>query len=76
MSNMVLRQHPPHQWFDQEPEGTSLIEIHGTHYVLQIMFLVAEVGMPLVHIVPEWETCQCIGVLASLFPKTVHNLHW
>jgi hypothetical protein len=73
MLNLVPRQHPPHQWFDQELEGTSLIERHGTHCVLQLMFLAAEVGMPLVHIVEEWETCQCIGVLASLLPR--NGLH-
>jgi hypothetical protein len=33
------------------------------------MFLAAEVSMPLVHIVQEWETGQCIGVLASLLPQ-------
>jgi hypothetical protein len=36
---------------------------------MQIVFLVAKVGMPLVHIVPEWEMGQFIGVLASLLPR-------
>jgi hypothetical protein len=68
MSSLVLRQHPPHQWFNPELEGTSSIEIHGTHYALQIMFVAVEVGMLLVHIVQEWETDQCIGVQAFLLP--------
>jgi hypothetical protein len=38
---------------DQESEGTSLIEIHGTRYVPQIMIQAVEVCMPLVHIVQE-----------------------
>jgi hypothetical protein len=52
--SLVPRQHPPHRWFDQELEGTSLIKIHKTHYALQIMFLLVGVGMPLAHIVQEW----------------------
>jgi hypothetical protein len=50
MSNLVLRQHPLLQWFDREAEDTSLIETRGIHYVLQTMFRVTRVGMPLVHI--------------------------
>jgi hypothetical protein len=45
MSSLVLRQHPLLQWFDQEPEDTSSIETHGTHYVQQTMFRVTGVGM-------------------------------
>ena len=51
---MVPKQHPPHRWIDQESEGTSLIEIHGTHYVLQIMFQAVEVCTPLARIIQEW----------------------
>jgi hypothetical protein len=69
MSNLVIRQHPPHRWIDQELKGKSSIEIHGTHYALQTMFLAVGVSMPLVHIIQEWETGQCIGVLASLLPR-------
>jgi hypothetical protein len=50
MSSLVLRQHPLLQWFDREPEDTSSIETHGTHYVRHTMFWVNGVGMPLVHI--------------------------
>jgi hypothetical protein len=39
------------QWFDREPEDTSSIVTHGTHYVQQTRFRVVEVGMPLVHTV-------------------------
>jgi hypothetical protein len=53
MSSLVLRQHLLLQQFDLEPEDTSSAETHGTHYVLQIMFRVIGVGMPLVHIVQE-----------------------
>jgi hypothetical protein len=69
MLSLVPRQHLPHRWFDQELEGTSLIEIHGTRYVLQTMFRAVEVGMPLVHIVQEWETGQYIRVPAFLLPR-------
>jgi hypothetical protein len=50
MSSLVLRQHLLLQWFDREPEDTSSIETHGTHYVLQTMLRVTRVGKPLVHI--------------------------
>jgi hypothetical protein len=50
MSSLVLRQLTLLQWFDREPEDTSSIETHGTHYVRQTMFRVTGVGMPLVHI--------------------------
>jgi hypothetical protein len=33
------------------------------------MFLAVEVSMPLVHIVQEWGTDQCIGVQAFLLPR-------
>jgi hypothetical protein len=67
-SNLVPKQHPPHRWFDQEFEGTSSIEIYGTHYVLQTMFLAVEVCTPLVRIVQEWEASQGIGVPTFLLP--------
>jgi hypothetical protein len=53
MSSLVLRKHLLLQWFDWEPEDTSSIETHGTHYVRQTMFRVTRVGMPLVHVVQE-----------------------
>jgi hypothetical protein len=68
MSSLVLRQHPLLQWFDREPEDTSLIETRGTHYAQQTMFRVTEVGMLLVHIVQEQEKDQCTRVQASLLP--------
>jgi hypothetical protein len=71
MSSLVLRQHPLLQWFDRESEDTSLIEIHGTHYVQQTMFRVTRVGMPLVHIVQEQGKDQCTGVQASLLPRNM-----
>ena len=66
MSSLVLRQHPLLQWFDREPENTSLIETRGTHYVLQTRFRVTGVSMPLVHIVQEQEKDQYTRVQASL----------
>jgi hypothetical protein len=71
MSSVVLRQHLLLQWFDREPEDTSSIETHGTHYVRQIMFRVTGVGMPLVHIVQEQEKDQYTRVQASLLPQNV-----
>jgi hypothetical protein len=65
---MVPKQHPLHRWFDQESEDTSSTGIHGTHYVLQIMFQAVEVCTPLVRIVQEWETGQCIRVPTFLLP--------
>jgi hypothetical protein len=53
MSSLVLRQYPLLQWFDREPEDTSLIETCGTHYAQQTMFRVTKAGMLLVHIVQE-----------------------
>jgi hypothetical protein len=50
MLNLVPRQHPSLQWFDLEPEDTSSIGTHGTHYALQTMFRVIGVGMPLIRI--------------------------
>jgi hypothetical protein len=50
MSSLVQGQHLSLQWFDLEPEDTSLVEIHGTHYVQQTRFRVTKVGMPLVRI--------------------------
>jgi hypothetical protein len=69
MSSLVLRQHPSLQWFDLEPEDTSLIEISGTHCAPQTMFRVTGVGMLLVHIVQEQGKDQCTGVQASLLPQ-------
>jgi hypothetical protein len=66
MLSLVPRQHPPHQWFDQEPKDTSSIGIHGTHCALQTMFQVVGVSMPLAHIVQELETDQCTVVQAFL----------
>jgi hypothetical protein len=48
-----LGQHLSLQWFDLEPEDTSSIVTHGTHYVRRTRFRVAEVGMPLAHIFQE-----------------------
>jgi hypothetical protein len=76
MSSLVLRQYPLLQWFDREPEDTSSIETHGTHYVRQRMFRVTRVGMPLVHIVQEQKKDQYTGVQASLLPRNVITLHW
>jgi hypothetical protein len=59
--------------FDLEPEDTSSIGTHGTHCALQIMFQVVGVGMPLAHIVQEWETDQCTGVQA--FPLHRNEIH-
>jgi hypothetical protein len=73
---MVPKQHPPHRWIDQESEGTSLIEIHGTHYVLQIMFQAVEVCTPLARIIQEWEMDQCIGCQLSFYPESINTLHW
>jgi hypothetical protein len=69
MLSLVPKQYPPRQWFDQEPEGTSSIEIHGTQYALQIMFLAVEVVMPLVRIVQEQETGQYTEVPTSLLSR-------
>jgi hypothetical protein len=71
MSSLVLRQHPLLQWFDREPEDTSLTKTRGTHYVRQTRFWVAGVGMPLVHIDQEQGKGQCTGVQASLLPRNV-----
>jgi hypothetical protein len=56
--------------FDQEPEGTSLTGIHGTHYVPQKMIQAFEVCMPLVRIVQEWEMGQYSRVPTFLLPQT------
>ena len=53
MLSLVPEQHLSLQWFDREPEGTSLIATHGTHYVQQTRFRITEVGMPLAHIFQE-----------------------
>jgi hypothetical protein len=53
MSSLVQGQHLSLQWFDREPEDTSSIVTHGTHYVQQTRFRVTEVGMPLAHIFKE-----------------------
>jgi hypothetical protein len=50
MSSLVQGQHLLLQWFNLEPEDTSLTETRGTHYVWQTRFRVVEVGMLLVHI--------------------------
>ena len=50
MSSLVQGQHLSLQWFDLEPEDTSLVETRGTHYAHQTKFRVIGVGMPLVHI--------------------------
>jgi hypothetical protein len=71
MSCLVLRQHPLLQWFDREPEDTSLIETRGTHYAQQTRFRVTGVSMPLVYIVQEQGKDQCTGVQASLLPRNV-----
>jgi hypothetical protein len=71
MSSLVLRQHPLIQWFDREPEDTSSIETHGTHYVQQTMFQVTRVGMPLIHIVQEQGKDQCTRVQAFLLPRNM-----
>jgi hypothetical protein len=71
MSSLALRKHLLLQWFDQEPEDTSLIETRGTHYVQQTRFRVAEVGTPLVHIAQAQEKDQCTEVQASLLPQNV-----
>jgi hypothetical protein len=49
MSSLALGQHLLLQWFGLEPEDTSSIVTHGTHYVRRTRFRVVEVGMPLVH---------------------------
>jgi hypothetical protein len=69
MSSLVLRQHPLLQWFNLGPEDTSSIEIRGTHCVLQTMFWVNGVGMPLVHIVQEQGKDQCTEGQDSLLPQ-------
>jgi hypothetical protein len=71
MSSLALRQHLLLQWFDQEPEDTSLIETRGTHYAQQTRFRVTGVSMPLVHIVQEQGKDQCTKVQASLLPRNV-----
>jgi hypothetical protein len=59
MSSPVQGQHLLLQWFDREPEDTSSIVTHGTHYAQQTMFRVIGVDMPLVHIaqVPRMDQC-------------------
>ena len=75
MSSLVLRQHPLLQWFDREPEDTSSIETHGTHYAQQTMFRVTEVGMLLVHIVQEQEWANVSGCKFPFNPETRYTLH-
>jgi hypothetical protein len=53
MSSLALGQHLLLQWFDLEPEDTSLVETRGTHYVQQTRFRVVEVDTPLAHIFQE-----------------------
>jgi hypothetical protein len=53
MSSLVQGQHLSLQWFDLEPEDTSLVETRGTHYVQQTRFRVVEVDTPLAHIFQE-----------------------
>jgi hypothetical protein len=53
MSSLVQGQHLSLQWFDLEPEDTSSIVTHGTHYLLQTRFRATEVDTPLIHIVQE-----------------------
>jgi hypothetical protein len=53
MSSLVQGQHLSLQWFDRDPEDTSSIMTHGTHYVLQTRFQVVEVDTPLAHIFQE-----------------------
>jgi hypothetical protein len=53
MSSLVQGQHLSLQWFDLEPEDTSLVETHGTHYVQQTRFWVVQVDTPLAHIFQE-----------------------
>lgn len=53
MSSLVQGQHLLLQWFDREPEDTSSIVAHGTHYAQQTRFRVTGVGMPLAHIFLE-----------------------
>jgi hypothetical protein len=50
MSSPVQGQHLLLQRFDWEPEDTSSIVTHGTHYARQTMFRGATVDTPLVHI--------------------------
>jgi hypothetical protein len=59
MSSPAQGQHWLLQWFDREPEDTSSIVTHGTHYAQQTRFWVVGVGMPLVHIaqVPGMDQC-------------------
>jgi hypothetical protein len=66
MSSLVQGQHPLLQWFDREPEDTSSIVTHGTHYAQQTGFRVVGVGMPLVHIAQVPGMDQCTWVQASL----------
>jgi hypothetical protein len=66
MLNLVLGQHLLLQRFDWEPEDTSSIVTHGTHYVQQTMLQGAEVDTPLVHIAQVPGMDQCTWVQASL----------
>jgi hypothetical protein len=66
MSSLVQGQHLLLQWFNREPEDTSSIVTHGTHYAQQTMFRVIEVGTPLVHIAQAPGMDQCTWVQASL----------
>jgi hypothetical protein len=73
MLSLVPKQHLSILWFDLEPEGTSSIGTHGTHYALQTRFWVVGVSTPLAHIVQEWGTDQCTGVQA--FPLHQNEMH-
>jgi hypothetical protein len=66
MSSPAQGQHLSLQRFNQEPEDTSSIVTHGTHYAQQTMFQVVGVDMPLVHIAQAPGMDQCIWVQASL----------
>jgi hypothetical protein len=66
MLNLVPGQHQSLQRFDREPEDTSSIVTHGTHYAQQTRFRVVGVGMPLVHIAQTPEMDQCTWVQVSL----------
>jgi hypothetical protein len=50
MLSLAQGQHLSPRRFDLEPEGISLVETRGTHYVQQTRFRVVEVDKPLVHI--------------------------
>jgi hypothetical protein len=66
MLNLVPGQHLSLQRFDQEPEDTSLIATHGTHYGWQTEFRGVAVDMPLAHIAQVLEMDQYTWVQVSL----------